>query len=285
MPKARHPDLRLASSQFPVSADLQRNGRYIVRHIARAADEGADAILFPEAALTGYPGADREHLRDLDRAELSDAVHLVQDVSAHHGICTLVGSAHYVGDRHRPTNCVYVIGSDGRIQTRYDKRMLYGSELEHYTAGSSAVTFMVRGVRCSVLICFDSWFQEHYAELEARRVRVLFHAFYNAGRPRSSRLDDIMGAQVLSRAFDHSYAIVASNSSRRHSHMSSRVVLPDGRGEAMPRHRPGVVVFRIPSDDSFWGYRCGDAPKVRAARRAYARAASHPRIRNRRATP
>ena len=48
--------MRLALAQInTVVGDLDGNRERIVRRLAEARDEGADLILFPELAVTGYP--------------------------------------------------------------------------------------------------------------------------------------------------------------------------------------------------------------------------------------
>ena len=51
--------MRLALAQInTVVGDLDGNRDRIVRRLAEARDEGADLVLFPELAVTGYPPED-----------------------------------------------------------------------------------------------------------------------------------------------------------------------------------------------------------------------------------
>ena len=52
--------LRLATSQFPTSADAAANAEYMVQQISEAARQGADLVHFPEACLSGYADHDLE---------------------------------------------------------------------------------------------------------------------------------------------------------------------------------------------------------------------------------
>jgi hypothetical protein len=49
--------LRLATCQFPVSADVRANGEWDRTQMRQAGALGADLIHFPECALSGYAGA------------------------------------------------------------------------------------------------------------------------------------------------------------------------------------------------------------------------------------
>ncbi len=50
--------LRIATCQFPVSADIAANLRYITRQMSLASQRGARVAHFPEGALSGYAGTD-----------------------------------------------------------------------------------------------------------------------------------------------------------------------------------------------------------------------------------
>ena len=91
----------------------------------------------------------------------------------------VLGSSHRLTGRHKPTNCLYVIGPDGRVRDRYDKRFCTGGELRAYTPGNHFVTFRINGVKCSLLICYDVRFPLLYRGLKKLGVQVVFHSFHN----------------------------------------------------------------------------------------------------------
>ena len=52
--------LVVATCQFPVSANVVRNGGYVMRQMRVARERGALVAHFPEACLSGYAGSDCE---------------------------------------------------------------------------------------------------------------------------------------------------------------------------------------------------------------------------------
>jgi predicted amidohydrolase len=58
--------LHIATSQFPVSADISSNRDHILRQMSEADGHGADVVHFPEGALSGYAGVDFDTFDDLD---------------------------------------------------------------------------------------------------------------------------------------------------------------------------------------------------------------------------
>src|ERR1700722_9491181 len=57
-PVAAVSELVLATCQFPVGDDTDRNLSWVKRQMSRAAQRGARVAHFPEGALSGYAGTD-----------------------------------------------------------------------------------------------------------------------------------------------------------------------------------------------------------------------------------
>ena len=158
--------LRIAMAQFdfPVGAVAQ-NAERIAMMIAEARDtHGADLVLFPELAISGYPPEDLlmrpGFLRDCEAA-----LHRV--ASAVHGIVAVVGWPQSAG------SVLYNAASvlrDGGVETTYRKRELPNynvfDERRYFTVdpdGGSCV-FQVKGVQVGLVICEDLWFAEPLAD-------------------------------------------------------------------------------------------------------------------------
>ncbi|PZP62500.1 MAG: NAD+ synthase [Pseudoxanthomonas spadix] len=158
--------LRIAMAQFdfPVG-DVAGNTRRIIEQIAIARDEyGADVVLFPELALSGYPPEDLlmrpSFLADCHRA-------LAQVAQAATGIVAVVGWPESAG------SVLYNAASvlrDGRIEATYRKRELPNYNVFderryfHVDPDGGSCVFQVKGVPVGVVICEDLWFAEPLAD-------------------------------------------------------------------------------------------------------------------------
>src|SRR5688572_25243982 len=111
--------IALAQFDFPVGA-VQSNARRIAAMVAEARDvHGADLVLFPELAVSGYPPEDLL----LRPAFLAACEHAINDIAAActGGITAVVGWPQAAGP------VVYNAASvlrDGRIEQTYRKREL-----------------------------------------------------------------------------------------------------------------------------------------------------------------
>jgi len=247
--------LRLATSAFPMSADIGSNLRSITRQIRKASAGGAHLVHFPECALSGYAGVDFPDHRGFDWDRLAASVAQVQAAAAAAGVWVVLGSAHRLSAGHKPHNSVYVIDDEGAIRDRYDKLFCAGSasaddgDLAHYTPGTHFCVFEVRGVRCGVLICHDYRYPELYRQYKVAGVALMLHSFHagNVSPERWSAMHAATGAENLSRnggmgtlpgitmpatlvsmAANNYVWISASNTSARQSCWPSLAVRPDG---------------------------------------------------------
>ncbi|KFA40718.1 NAD+ synthase [Xylella fastidiosa] len=158
--------LRIAMAQFdfPVGAVAQ-NAERIIALIEQARDEhGADVVMFPELALSGYPPEDLL-LRPGFLAHCQVAIERI--AAATHSIVAVVGWPQSAG------SVVYNVASvlcDGQVEQTYRKRELpnYGvfDERRYFEVdpNGSRCVFKVKGVPVGVLICEDLWFSEPLAD-------------------------------------------------------------------------------------------------------------------------
>jgi NAD+ synthase (glutamine-hydrolysing) len=147
--------LRIALSQCnAVVGDIPGNEAKIADAIVAARDAGAQLVVFPELALTGYPPEDlllKEHFLADTRAALD---RLAERTT---GIVAIVGYPERAEDVH---NSVAVL-ADGAIQASYRKLHLpnYGvfDELRYFQPGERGATIEVDGVTVGLTICEDIW--------------------------------------------------------------------------------------------------------------------------------
>lgn len=251
MPKKK---LKIALCQFPVSGSLNDNFRYIQGYIKKAASCGAEVIAFPEAALTGYAAScpEYQYHRDVsfkgyDWNALREKTSEVMSLANECKIWVILGSAHYLSDRLKPTNCLYVISSSGNIIDRYDKCECVPEDLKVYTPGNRLVTIRLKGIKCGFLICADCENTHLYHAYWEKGVRVLFHSYYNARFKGPLPNDKYIPPLNRRRAQEYGMWVFASNSSARHSCWPASISGPDGSFRSLKRHVSGLLYHDVDS--------------------------------------
>ncbi|MEU3301189.1 carbon-nitrogen hydrolase family protein [Streptomyces sp. NPDC006678] len=150
-----------AAAQFvPVPGDVPANVRSMEALVHEAAARGARLVVFPELAVTGYelglltrdPGLWTAH----DDPRLSGLREACRATST----AAVVNCAAPSTDGARPTIASLVLGPDGELLTRYDKRHLHGAEHDLFAAGTADGRFVLDGVRFALAVCYDNRFPE-----------------------------------------------------------------------------------------------------------------------------
>jgi len=163
--------IALAQFDFPVGAVLA-NAERIVALIAEARDaHGADVVLFPELALSGYPPEDLLQRPDFLAA---CAVALGRIAAATLGIVAVVGHPEAAGAV--VFNAASVL-RDGCVARTYRKRELPNyavfDERRYFAPGDAACVFDVGGVSVGLVICEDLWFAEPLAATVALGAHIV----------------------------------------------------------------------------------------------------------------
>lgn len=248
--------LKIATCQFPVSRDVQKNTDFIKKYIKEAAYNKADIIHFCEASLTGYPPKFNPPYDSYDWSTLSRLTSEIIDLAKKFNIWVVLGSAHYIDKNEKPTNCLYIISNKGEIVDRYDKSFLTGNDLKKYTPGNHFTTITINGFKCGFLICYDSCFPEMYNVYRHMGVKIVFHSFYNVyTKDKRTILNDLIPAEIRVRASDNAMWVVANNSSMRYSSWPACIARPDGSMESLKIGKPGILYREFPDGEVTKEYR------------------------------
>ena len=151
--------LRAAAAQYaPVVGDPEGNRSRAVEWTQRAIDAGAQLVVLPELASSGYVfNSEDEAASSAEPLEASQLVGALQEVCA--------GSDAYVvaGLNEQSRGCRFntaiVVGPDG-LAGAYRKLHLFNDEKTWFTPGSELPLFELPFGKLGVVICFDMWFPE-----------------------------------------------------------------------------------------------------------------------------
>ena len=243
----------VATCQFAVTESVAQNARAIRQFMQKAKKAEADIVHFSECALSGYAGVDFSSFDDYDWTLLTKETQKVMELAGELGLWVVLGSTHPLTPPHKPHNCLYLIGPDGKIVTRYDKRFCTSGDLDYYTPGNRFTTFELNGIRCSLLICFDLRFPELYRELYRLGVQCVFQSFYNARQRGPSIHTQIMRQTMQCHAATNRFWVSMTNSSGYYSPYPSCFIQPDGviAGQLRPS-RAGMMVNTVDLSRDFY---------------------------------
>ena len=244
--------IRIASCQFPVSANIKTNLKWIEEQITEAKINKADIAHFPECALSGYPGSDMNSLDNFNWDELFSATDSITALAKKLKIWVILGSIHRLSGENKPHNSLYLIDSEGKIADRYDKRFCTGGDLKYFSPGDHFVTFDINGVKCGLLICYDIRFPELYRQYRKSDTDLLFQSFYNARQKEGSIHPIIMHITAQARAATNYFYMSLTNSSAAES-WPCYFITPDGLIQnKLQANEPGVLISDLNTESRYY---------------------------------
>jgi predicted amidohydrolase len=277
--KDKRMKLVVATSYFPVSADIQSNLRYTLKHMRSAQKKGADVIHFPEACLSGYAEVDFKSYENFNWQLLKESTRVVMERARSLGIWVILGSTHELSKNNKPHNSLYIISDKGEIVDRYDKLFCGGpasensGDLAHYSSGNHFCVFAIKGIQCGALICHDCRYPELYRQYKQKGAQLIFQSFHAGNVPQKKwkkigedvgekhhRLNHastypgiIFPATIQSMAANNYLWIGCSNSSAPQSCFPAFFVRADGiiTGR-LRRNIPGVLISTIDTRESLY---------------------------------
>ncbi|MCX5198064.1 carbon-nitrogen hydrolase family protein [Streptomyces sp. NBC_00249] len=171
--------MKIAAAQLTCApAEVSVNAARAAALAARAREQGAELVVFPELTLTGY---ELEPLAQDPGLWLADAEDPRLDGLRSTGTATAVNVALRTGGP-LPAIATLVYDADGAHVTTYAKHHLFEHEQGAFAAGTGDGRFELGGIRFSLAVCYDNHFPELTGRAAADGCRVhLASSLYGTG--------------------------------------------------------------------------------------------------------
>jgi NAD+ synthase (glutamine-hydrolysing) len=135
--------------------DIKANTNKIITLSEQSRQSGADLVVFPELAVTGYPPEDLLLRRSFIEQTDAAVQQIIQSVS---GIDLVFGAPRHEGKQLY--NAAFWV-RDGELRGVYNKYTLPNyavfDEKRYFTAGHQPLVVDVKGIKFAVTICEDIW--------------------------------------------------------------------------------------------------------------------------------
>ena len=151
----------------------EKNFKRAGEMIETAAKGGADVIVLPETWNTGFfPKENITALADKDGEAVKSQIGLL---AKKFNVNIVAGSVTNLKGG-RIYNTAYVFNRKGETVAEYDKTHLFTpmGEDDYYTRGDHLSPFVLDGVKCAVIICYDLRFPELIRSYTTRGTDCLF---------------------------------------------------------------------------------------------------------------
>lgn len=201
--------------------EIATNVAKLIDWSARAAEQHAQLVLFPELSLTGFipnhPTGNheawlRQALAEARRVALpldGEPIHTLSEAATKHGILICVGLLEDAGNRL--FNSQLLIGSEG-IVGHWRKLHVPMFEMPFYNGGQAAPVATTSLARIGVNICFDALIPESTRLLAVQNVEVVLMPFAADPPPRTpAGWAQWASGAIRARAMENGVFVVACN--------------------------------------------------------------------------
>ncbi|AOV16202.1 hypothetical protein BJI67_03170 [Acidihalobacter aeolianus] len=154
-----------------ITGSVERNLAIIGTAAEQAREKNVEVLVFPECFLTGYYQAP-ERVRTVAREVTDEVLGAIAEVARRTGVALVVGS--YEKTPEGIFNAAHFFAPGASRPITYRKRALYGDwEKSIFKRGNGPVLFDYKGIRFSILICFDIEFPELLRETALQHAEIV----------------------------------------------------------------------------------------------------------------
>jgi len=225
----RGPQLRVAACQILTFPEPEKSAQKICSWIGKAAQDGIDVVLFPEAAVCGYT-CEPSYWKTANPRDFEAAERTVCSAAREHKIAVVVGTAHW--ENGKVFNSVLAIEKDGTPRGRYSKTYL----AEKWpTPGRKMTMVTLAGVKSSFIICHDIRYPELVRLPAIAGAQICYFPSNESGLLEEHKFSAYR-SMPISRATENSIYVVMANApadpdnirGASQSHGNSKIIHPNG---------------------------------------------------------
>jgi len=232
---------QVAAVQMKFRPTITANVERIVELIHSAARNGADAILFPECAVTGY----RREFRRLEPEQVAEGCATIAGAARETNCHVLVGSPTF--RNRRWFNSLLVSDRRGRKTFQYSKIHLTDSDARFFTPGNSLAFFRLDGIPATAIICHERRYPELVRLPVMLGAQIVFHPNAGLDSLKVSKTKRRGRDGIAVRAFENQVYYIFANSvghqgSGLRSAGDSKIVAPDSRVLALANNRDEMII-------------------------------------------
>lgn len=147
-----------------IKGRIDLNLKMHLEHVALAAENGADIVVFPELSLTGYePELASDLAITIDNE--ADPVKLLSEAAQEQGVIVISGCP-LQSDETRPYIGALISYPSGE-SNHYRKQYLHPGESDYFIAGNERYVIRCKGQQIALAICADFCSPDHAADAKA----------------------------------------------------------------------------------------------------------------------
>lgn len=141
-------------------------------------------------------------------------------------------------------NSIQLTAPNGEVIGNYDKRALWGWDLDNFKQGQSLGIYQIDDIKVGFRICFEVRFPEYFRELFKEKVELCFVSFCDFLNNDSIEKYDIIKAHLITRAVENVMTVISVNGTAHYQTAPTAVIDINGNivSEA-PRNQEYLIIY------------------------------------------
>lgn len=234
--------MRIGVFQFHGSGSISDNHEVIIKAISAAFQNKVRLLVFQECAACGYPPVETPAVEKINFGILDSYLQEIKQLSKKYNMYIALGTIRKQDFKYY--NSIQLINPNGRLMGNYDKRALWGWDLDNFAKGVESGIFQIDGIKVGFRICFEVRFPEYFRELFKSNVELCFVSFCDVSEQDSMERYETIKAHLVTRAVENVMTIISVNSISNYQTAPTAVIDSDGCivSEA-PRNNEYLLVY------------------------------------------
>ncbi len=204
--------MKIASIQPKIEKEFQDTVAGQFRLMEAATLRGADIIVLPELATTGFTGKIAREERIVVVEHISETINKIKDWSSSKEIAVAFGSALFPSETtNKPVNSMVTVLPDGRSFVDDKIHAKEGNEEKFFAKGSRRGGFRYRGIKFDFIICREFRNYDEALALISSDTDVVFWPGcirHNSGQ---DGIDNLTDKRICEFAEKNNVYVIASN--------------------------------------------------------------------------
>lgn len=234
--------MKVGVFQFLGSDRISDNHETIKRAIIIASQSKVRLLVFQECATCGYPPVETSAIEKINFKILNSYLQEIKQLAKKYNMYIALGTIRK--QRSKYYNSIQIINPNGELMGNYDKRALWGWDLDNFVKGESLGIYQIDDIQIGFRICFEVRFPEYFRELFISNVRLCFVSFCDVSEQDSIERYNIIKAHLVTRAVENVMTIISVNSISHYETAPTAVIDSNGHivSEA-PRNKEYLIVY------------------------------------------
>lgn len=234
--------MKVGVFQFSSSDDISKNHKKIKDAISMASQNKVRLLVFQECATCGYPPVEIPSIEKINFEILDSYLTEIKQLASEYNMYIALGTIRKENSKHY--NSIQLISPNGELIGNYDKRALWGWDLDNFEQGHTLGIYQIDDVKVGFRICFEVRFPEYFRELFKENVELCFVSFCDVLNEDSIERYNLIKAHLMTRAVENVMTVISVNSTSHYQTAPTSVIDINGSiiSEA-PRNQDHLMVY------------------------------------------